>query len=185
MKKDGANSIFVCGATIIDNRHLLTAAHCIKSHRPEELRVRLGEWDVNSENEFYPHIELDVAAIAIHPEYYAGNLINDIAIIKMINYVDFNKYPHISPICLPPPHQDLTGTRCYATGWGKDAFGTAGKFSRVLQEVDLPVINNYDCEQRLKKTKLGPDFTLHRGFVCAGMINYKYIIIYDVFYYYF
>jgi hypothetical protein len=168
LKKDGSNSIFVCGASIIDNKHLLTAAHCIKSYRPEDLRVRLGEWDVNSENEFYPHVEYDAAAIAIHPEYYAGNLINDLAIVKINGFVDFGRHAHISPICLPPRGYDFTGTRCFATGWGKDAFGQGGKFQRILQEVDVPVVNHYDCEQRLKRTRLGPDFTLHKGFLCAG-----------------
>merc|ERR1712064_140978 len=26
----------------------------------EELRIRLGEWDVNNDSEFYPNVELDV-----------------------------------------------------------------------------------------------------------------------------
>jgi V8-like Glu-specific endopeptidase len=168
LKKEGGNSVFVCGGSIIDNRHILTAAHCIKTNRPEDLKIRLGEWDVNSENEFYPHIELDVAAISIHPEYYAGNLINDIAIVKLNGFVDFSKYPHIAPICLPERNADFIGKRCYATGWGKDAFGQAGKFQKILSEVDVPVVPHYECEQRLKRTRLGPDFSLHQGFMCAG-----------------
>lgn len=73
------------------NRHIITAAHCIKGHAPSEVRVRLGEWDVNHETEFYPHVERDVAAIAIHPEFYAGNLFNDIAIVKIEGYIDFRQ----------------------------------------------------------------------------------------------
>ena len=58
-------------------------------NQPVELRVRLGEWDVNRESEFYSHIEKDVISIIIHPEYYQGNLYNDIALVKFEGYVDF------------------------------------------------------------------------------------------------
>jgi hypothetical protein len=37
-----------------------------------------------------------------------------------------------------------------------------------LKEVELPVLSHFDCEQKLKRTRLGPDFVLHSGFVCAG-----------------
>ena len=52
--------------------------------------VRLGEWDVNRETEFYPQIEKDVISVFIHPEYYSGNLYNDIALLKFEGFVDFN-----------------------------------------------------------------------------------------------
>ena len=59
-------------------------------YQPLELRVRLGEWDVNRETEFYPQIEKDVISVFIHPEYYSGNLYNDIALLKFEGFVDFN-----------------------------------------------------------------------------------------------
>lgn len=52
------------------------------------LKVRLGDWDVNSETEFYKHIELPIKQLLIHPQYYAGNLNNDIAIITLHGYID-------------------------------------------------------------------------------------------------
>ena len=64
------------------------------------MRVRLGEWDVNRESEFYPHIEKDVVSVLIHPEYYPGNLYNDIAVVKFEGAVDFGyKYvPYYNPV---------------------------------------------------------------------------------------
>ena len=35
-------------------------------------------------------------------------------------------------------------------------------------EVDVPVLLDFDCERKLKRTRLGPDFSLHPGFLCAG-----------------
>lgn len=76
--------------------------------------------------------------------------------------------PHISPVCVPQKGLDFSGKRCFVTGWGKDAFGEKGKYQNVLKEVDLPVVANFECEQRLKRTRLGADFVLHPGFLCAG-----------------
>ena len=55
------------------------------------LRVRLGEWDVRDKSEFYPHVESEVSGTYIHPDFYEGNLENDIAVIKIGTPVDYTK----------------------------------------------------------------------------------------------
>ena len=37
-----------------------------------------------------------------------------------------------------------------------------------IQDVDVPVLLDFDCERKLKQTRLGADFSLHPGFLCAG-----------------
>lgn len=69
--------------------------------------MRLGEWDVNHDVEFYPYIERDIASVTVHPEFYAGTLANDIAILRMSTPVDWTKHPHISPACLPHPQVSI------------------------------------------------------------------------------
>ncbi|XP_025833219.1 uncharacterized protein LOC108735180 isoform X2 [Agrilus planipennis] len=168
LKKDPKESVYICGGTLVDNLHILTAAHCVKSYKNYELRVRLGEWDVNHDVEFYPYIEKDISYVEVHPEFYAGTLYNDIAILRMDRPLDWTKYPHISPACLPHPRDDYTGQRCWTTGWGKDAFGQNGKYQNILKEVDVPVMGFQQCQHVMKQTRLGYDFQLHPGFVCAG-----------------
>ncbi|XP_030385970.1 uncharacterized protein LOC115632851 isoform X2 [Scaptodrosophila lebanonensis] len=168
LKKDPKESIYACGGTLIDGQHIISAAHCIKSQNGFDLRVRLGEWDVNHDVEFFPYIERDVVSVHIHPEYYAGTLDNDLAILKLDHPVDFTKNPHISPACLPDKFSDFTGARCWTTGWGKDAFGEHGKYQNILKEVDVPILSHHQCESQLRNTRLGYSYKLNPGFVCAG-----------------
>jgi len=45
--------------------------------------------------------------------------------------------PHIAPACLPQRNLEFTGTRCWVTGWGKDAFGTGGRYQNILKVLIL------------------------------------------------
>ncbi|XP_053672456.1 uncharacterized protein LOC128722800 [Anopheles nili] len=168
LKKDPKESVYVCGGTLIDNLYIITAAHCVKTYNGFDLRVRLGEWDVNHDVEFYPYIERDVISVQVHPEYYAGTLDNDLAILKMDRPVDLTSAPHIAPACLPDKHTDFSGQRCWTTGWGKDAFGDYGKYQNILKEVDVPIVNHYQCQNQLRQTRLGFSYNLNQGFLCAG-----------------
>jgi len=168
LKKDPKESVYIAGGTLISPFAVLTAAHSVISYTPYDIRVRLGEWDVNHDVEFYPFVERDVTAIKIHPQYYAGTLQNDIAIMRLNQKVDLTLTPHIGIPCLPTHEVNFGGKRCWTTGWGKNSFGQGGSYQNILKEVDVPVVNRGHCQSLLRQTRLGPSYNLSPGMLCAG-----------------
>lgn len=168
LKNDESGRLYICAGALISDQYVVTAAHNIKGYNPREMRIRLGDWDVSSDAETFPFIERLVTEVYVHPYFYAGNLQNDIAILRLDHPVDLAFNGHIAPACLPPRYETFAGQRCVVTGWGKDAWGLQGSYSHILKKVDLPVLTNYDCQEKLRYTRLGPNFLLSPGFLCAG-----------------
>merc|ERR1712025_1406747 len=42
-----------------------------------------------------------------------------------------------------------------------------------LKEIDLPVVDSYQCENKLRQTRLGGKYKLHDSFLCAGGVSGK------------
>ena len=53
-------------------------------------------------------------------------------------------------------------------GWGKKNFGRNEKRQNTLKQVTLPIVDNDQCQNNLRKTRLGLSFDLHESFLCAG-----------------
>jgi len=166
-------NLYQCGGSLIAPGVLMTAAHCVDKFRqnPTELKIRCGEWDTQHQTEPYPHQDRKVSNIDIHPEFDGRNLQNDFAVLFVSE--EFILDQHLDTACLPGPNEVFDGTTCFATGWGKDQFGAAGQYQVVLKEIDLPVVNQGECQDKLRSTRLGQKFKLHDSFLCAGGINGK------------
>ena len=91
---------YLCGAALLDTWHLATAAHCVKSYFPRELWVRLGDWDVNTKAEPYPHLDLPVQDIFIHERFFPATLHNDLAMVRLSQAVPWAQLPQVK--CVVP-----------------------------------------------------------------------------------
>lgn len=166
LRIEGKVNIFICGGTLIDKRFVLTAVHCVNSLKPEQVKVRLGEYDTQSVGEPYPFQEYNVKEIFKHPGFYQPALYNDIALLYLEEDVKFA--PNVDTACLPDVNQQFLGQTCVVTGWGKNAFEPNGEYQNLLKEVEVPVVANEVCQEMLRKTRLGRFFQLHESFICAG-----------------
>lgn len=160
--------IYQCGSSLLDEGVLLTGAHCVHKYKPSDLVIRCGEYNTQIEDT-HPFQEKEVDTIQIHPEFESETHKYNFAILFMKE--EFELADHISPICLPPPCVEYPEQNCVANGWGKDKFGSDGRFSTILKEVAYPVVDNKQCEAALRKTRLGEFFELHDTFMCAGGIK--------------
>ena len=43
-----------------------------------------------------------------------------------------------------------------------------GEYQTIMKQTELPMVSNSECQDALRTTRLGMNFTLHRSFVCAG-----------------
>lgn len=170
---DASNNGYLGGGVLIRNQWVLTAAHKITTRN---IRIRLGDYDLKRtlDHPDFPHLEVGVRNIIIHPNFDSKSLVNDVALLELDRPVNTNQYPHIGLACLPNQAQKFEGqNRCFVSGWGKDTF-TNGQFQSILKEVDVPILERFTCQSRLRKTRLGEEFVLDaNSFVCAGGIEGK------------
>ncbi|XP_026314354.1 phenoloxidase-activating factor 2-like [Hyposmocoma kahamanoa] len=158
-------NVYVGGGSLIHPSVVLTAAHHVD--QPGLMRVRAGEWDTQTTKEIYPYQDRDVESKIIHKDFNSGNLFYDIALMFLSKPMELA--PNVGLVCLPPPRERVPGgTKCVASGWGKDKFGTQGKYQVILKKVEVPVVDRNTCQNALRSTRLGRFFQLHTSFMCAG-----------------
>ncbi|XP_038060986.1 uncharacterized protein LOC119731787 isoform X2 [Patiria miniata] len=133
-----------CGATLIDEFHVLTAAHCFQRYGKDRFKVRLGEHDQyrseNSEQDF------DIECLHLHEDYSSSTTNNDIALIKLKpkNGRGAQMNTHVSPACLTGRDDLPDNHQCWISGWGN----TGNDYPRLLQEARVPLLPRSTCTGR-------------------------------------
>jgi plasma kallikrein len=158
--------VYKAGGSLINPKVVMTAAHTIANFGSDKLTVRGGEWDTQSQSEMCNEEERKVSRVITHEKFIRKNLQNDIALLILNE--EFELTPFINTICLPPKGTIFNHKRCLSSGWGKSKFGRHGLYQVFMKKIELPVVPHNDCQNKLRRTRLGEDFQLHDKFLCAG-----------------
>lgn len=142
-----ANS--ACGATLINDRYVLSAGHCFEDEPDiSKISVIIGAYSYEERLGREGHFEkLEPQSYKVHESYYSKDepkYANDIALIKLKNPLSYNET--FSPICLP----DFTDyDNLFATGWGMQNEGLfifqKLKPPETLREVEVDEVSSGTC----------------------------------------
>ncbi|XP_056631648.1 uncharacterized protein LOC130441829 [Diorhabda sublineata] len=162
---------WACAGTLINNRYILTAAHCVTGEITKKVgllvNVRLGEYDTAHDVDCDGALCNSPQDIGVEEAVYNQGYdnddtqrYNDIALIRLNKSVKFSSF--IQPLCLPNINEAAAiGERVVVAGWGKTE--SSGRSSKKLK-VEIPIAQRRQCTTAFSSAGIN----LENSQICAG-----------------
>lgn len=120
-----------CGGAILNNRWILTVAHCTIHYEPYDLLIALGAHHIRNDGDIY-----GLDRVVNHPLYEKSSdtARNDICLLRTNKTIQFNKF--VQPISLRKQFVDADMTSIIS-GWGYTQV-------RKITQINLLLIKKVD-----------------------------------------
>ena len=138
-----------CGGSMITNRKVLTAAHCLENGTPDNIGLIIGVHDTTKRKENFAFNF--ISRVDIYPGYKLAKVKTklknapDIAILTLENPVPLSDT--INTICLTDGLSHYVDQPAIVSGWGYDPLTNNTSDDRLMK-VDITVISNVECKKR-------------------------------------
>ena len=145
-----------CGGSILDNSHILTAAHCVDYETADAISIAAGIFSLSENGATVRNVD----AIHIHPNWssFSRERRNDIAILHLSTPLNFVTDPFVRRTCVP--HVQWPGsvveypanrTRLAVVGWGDTIMGDSSSAPQILQQAEVFLIHHTEpmCNRSL------------------------------------